>query len=282
MNCVELKQVRLEVEGKCYLDGVDLTVAAGESVVIAGMPGCGKSFIPRLLLGLPGMENEQVNVAGDIIVAGDNVMALSNQDLQAFRRRVGSVMRDGGLIENMDMRANITLPLTYHYRDVLGPDDIQARCDAVLGDLQLAHLGIGGIRPVAVNREERIYVSLARAMVCEPFLLLLDEPCAGLGPGPASRMCRCLFSYQPAFTPPLPVPDHDQQTHLTRIATTVDLGRYLDFADRFLLMWDGELEDLGDRTAVLDSADPRVRQLLYADAEASAEGPLGRVQMPHG
>jgi ABC-type transporter Mla maintaining outer membrane lipid asymmetry ATPase subunit MlaF len=270
MNCIEMRNVTLEVDGQRYLDGADLTVKAGESIVIAGLPGCGKSFVTRLILGLPGMDDDQVTVAGDIIVAGDNVPELSSRDLQALRRRVGSVMREGGLIENMDIRTNVMLPLTYHYQNILGPAEIQARCDAVLEDLQLSHLGKVGIRPVAINREERMYSSLARALVCEPFLLLLDELCAGFSPGSARRLCRYAFSYEPSFSTPLSEP---QAPALTRIATTVDLGRYLDVAARFVLMWDGRLESIGDRAAVLASTDVRVRQLLDIDPEPAGDVP---------
>lgn len=285
MNCVEMRHVRLEVDGQRYLDGADLTVATGESVVIAGLPGCGKSFIPRLILGLPGMDDDDVTVRGDILVAGDNVPDLSSQDLQALRRRVGSVMRDGGLIENMDIRTNVTLPLTYHYQNVLGPAEIRARCDALLEDLQLTHLGIAGIRPVAINREERLYTSLARALVCEPFLLLLDELCAGLSPGSGRRLCRYAFSYQPSFATRLPERSSDhtlvEAPGLTRIATTVDLGRYLDIADRFVLMWDGKLESIGDRTAVLASTDVRIRQLLDIDPDPASDT-RELAKAPHG
>jgi ABC-type glutathione transport system ATPase component len=58
---------------------------------------------------------------------------------------------------------------------------------------------------------------------------------------------------------------------LTRLVTTVNLGPYLDSADRFLLMWDGRFEDLGDRAAVLGSTDDRVRQLLDSRPETSTD-----------
>ena len=274
MNCVELRNVRLEVDGHLYLDGASLTVAPGESVVIAGLPGCGKSFVPRSILGLPGMDADEVNLQGDIIVAGKRIDDLSGQELQALRRRVGSVMRDGGLIENMDVRTNVTLPLTYHYQHTLGPAAIQARCDAVLEDLQLSRLGVPGIRPVALNREERLCVSLARAVICEPFLLLFDEPCLGLSPGSARRLSRFVFSYQPTFATILPQEQGNWASVPTRIITTADLGRYLDSADRFILLHEGRLEVIGDRTAVLGSNDPRVRQLLGEEFSPERSAPV--------
>lgn len=258
MNCVEFRDVQLSVDGTCYLRGADLSVAAGESVVIAGLPGCGKSFVPRLILGLPGLDEDRVELQGQVCVSGENVPLLNSQELQLLRRRIGSVMRDGGLVENMDIRANVSLPLTYHYRDVLGPEDIQRRCDLLLADFQLEHLGAPGIRPVAIHRRERLYASLARALVCEPFLLLLDEPCAGLDPGSARRLREHVFTYEPLFEPAL----LQRRVALTRIVATADLGRYLDVADRFVLLWEGQLESIGDRTAVLASDDARVRQLL--------------------
>ncbi|MDA0335269.1 MAG: ATP-binding cassette domain-containing protein [bacterium] len=269
-----MRHVRLEVDGRRYLDGVSLTVAPGEAVVIAGLPGCGKSFVPRCILGLPGMDADEVNLQGDIIVAGQRIGDLNSQELQALRRRVGSVMRDGGLIENMDVRANVTLPLTYHYQNTLGPAAIQARCDAVLEDLQLSRLGAPGIRPVALNREERLYVSLARAVICEPFLLLFDEPCLGLSPGSARRLSDFAFSYQPAFATALPQEQGDWASLPTRIVTTADLGRYLDRADRFILLHDGRLEVIGDRMAVLGSHDPRVRQLLGKEFNPGPSAPV--------
>lgn len=264
---VELLRVHLVVDGWTYLKGADLRVADGERVVIAGLPGCGKSFVPRLILGLPGLDAAQVRVEGEVVVDGQPVLSLAGGRLQALRRRIGAVLRDGGLIENMDIPRNVALPLHYHYRNAIGPAQIEARCAAVLADLGVADLGRRGIRPVSLNREERLYVSLARALVAEPFLLLLDDPAAGLSPTPGHRLCQRAFTYEPAFAATSAATGHlpHPRRRLTRIATTADLGRYLDFGDRFVLLWDGRLEEIGDRAAVCGSADGRVRQLLAGD-----------------
>jgi ABC-type sulfate/molybdate transport systems ATPase subunit len=174
----------------------------------------------------------------------------------------------------MDVRRNIALPLHYHYRDHIGPSQIEARCDAVLTDMELLHLGQTGIRPVALHRQERLYVSLARALVCDPVLLLLDDPVATLSPAAAHRLCRYCFVYHPAFDTDLP--DVEPRRPRTRLVTCSDLGPYLDFGDRFLLLVDGRLEEIGTRTDVLTSSDPRVRALQSASATASmAEETVG-------
>jgi ABC-type transporter Mla maintaining outer membrane lipid asymmetry ATPase subunit MlaF len=261
--CVELRDVSLEVEGRSYLRHADLRVEAGESVVIAAPPGSGKSFVPRLLLGLPGMDVDQAYLSGQVRVDGQLVGELSATDLQLLRRRIGNVMRDGGLIENMDIPSNVALPLSYHYRDLLEAEEIAGRSRQVLSDLGVEHLGRQGLRPVSLHREQRIYASLARALVGEPFLLLADEPCMGLSPGPARQLCERLLHYEPRFARPLPGTGHGGRG-LTRLVTTANLGPYLGLADRFLLLADGGLEPLGDSDAVARCDDPRVRALLEA------------------
>lgn len=277
-TCVEFVDVQLSVDGRRYLHGADLSVATGESVVIIGPPGCGKSFVPRLVLGLPGLEPDQVECSGTVRVQGASLPPQGSLDLQNLRRRIGSVLRDGGLIENMDIRTNVSLPLTYHYRDVLEPTDIQARCDMLLAAFQLEHLGSAGIRPVAVHRQERIYVALARALICEPMLLLCDEPCAGLAPATARCLLERVFSYEPAFQAALPGSATGREP-LTRIVTTGDPVRYLPWADRFVLLWQGRLESIGDGAALLASDDARIRQLLDKDHAGAGST---RLEVAHG
>lgn len=265
---LELRSVHLRVDGHPFLKGADLTVREGEAVVIAGLAGCGKSFVPRLALGLPGTDLARVRLSGQVAVDGLPVLDLAPHDLQRLRRRIGSVMRDGSLIENMDIRRNVALPLHYHHRDRLSAAEVEARCAVVLADMELSHLARPGIRPVALNREQRLYVSLARALVVEPFLLLLDDPASGLSPAAAHRLCRCAFSYQPRFATPLPEAGSGRRAR-TRVATCADLRHYLDFGERFFLLCDGQLHEIGDRVAVETSPDPRVHQLLDGSADSA-------------
>ena len=259
---VEFRDVTLEVDGQLYLRRANLEVYRGESLVVAGLPGSGKSFVIRLMLGLPGLASaSRVQFDGEVWVDGRDLTALSTSELQQLRARIGTVLRGGGLIENMDVRRNITLPLTYHHRKAMGGAEIDGRCELLLADLGIAHLSRPGLRPVGLNREERAYVALARALANEPFLLLLDDPAAGLSPGRAARLSESCLGYYPRFpTHPAPLPVTGQP--LTRVVTTSDLSRYLEWGDRFAVLWQQQLHVVGGRDEVALSAERQVRELL--------------------
>ena len=258
---IELRDVTLDVEGRRFLDGANLRVDAGETLVVTGAPGCGKSFVLRLLLALPGMGDIPVSCTGDVIVAGQNVFDLTGIPLQHLRRRIGFVMQGGGLIENMDVRRNISLPIQYHYGEALSDSGLaDRRCDQLLDRFGLSHLGAAGLRPVALAHEQRVYVALARAMVADPFLLLLDDPASGLPPMSARRLCEHAFG-APLFADALP--EVERVTTPTRVVTTADPSRYLDHGDRYILLDQGTLVEIGNRVAIETSTDPRLSGLLH-------------------
>lgn len=264
---VELREVTLEVDGRVYLRQANLKVRVGESLIVAGLPVSGKSFVIRLMLGLPGLgSGSRSSLQGEVLVDGVDVATSSGPQLQQLRSHIGAVLLAGGLIENMDVRRNITLPLTYHHRTDMGKVDIDDRCDLLLRDLGLSQLNRPGLRPVGLNREERIYVSLARALANEPFLLLLDDPVAGLSPGCAARLSDMCFGYYPRF-PTHPDTQPPSSLPLTRITTTTDLGRYLAFGDRFVVLHEQQLHEVGGRDAVAANSDPHVRMLLAEDTQ---------------
>jgi ABC-type transporter Mla maintaining outer membrane lipid asymmetry ATPase subunit MlaF len=248
---VEFAGVSLEVGGRRFLDRVDLALGRGETLVVAGPPGSGKSFVLRLILGLPGMQRaDQVRLWGEVRFEGESVFALSAGRLQQVRRRLGAIMRGGGLIDNMDLRRNITLPLYYHQSEVLRAERIEARCTQLMAGLGIAQLDRPGRRPVTLNQEERLCVSLARALIGEPALLLADDPTAGLDAGAAARLLDHFWA----------PPGRDGGFPLTRLIAAASLAPYLGREARFALLREGRLEVLGDRRAVLESGDPWVRR----------------------
>lgn len=255
---IVFEDVSLQVEDRWFFRNVDLTVRPGESLIVAGLPGSGKSFILRLILGLPGTGlHESIRVTGRILAGGESVLEMTSADLNRWRSQVGYVMRDGGLIENMDIRGNVELPLNYHCRDVLSQAQVEARCDELMSNLGIRDLGVPGQRPVTLNREQRIYVSLARALIAGPDLLLMDAPTAGLSPSSAQRLKAHCYGRQRRLDGAEP----DRDT-MTRITTTNDLGRYLDCGSRFAVLDSVGVRIIGDREAVEASTDARVKELL--------------------
>ena len=260
---IAFERVSLWVEGHQFLDRADLTVEQGEALVVAGLPGCGKSFVLRLALGLPGMApGEAVRLDGRVLVNGASVADMTATELRAWRCQAGAIMRNGGLIENMDIRHNVGLPLDYHCRQHLAPEAIDDRCRRLLADLGLGAFDVAGLRPVSLNREQRQYVALARALVAEPTALLMDDPAAGLSPASADRLVHHCLRYAPDFGHP------NTGTPVTRVVTTNDLSRYLAHGSRFAMLCEGRLVDLGNGAATASCTDPRVQELLAGDRRA--------------
>ena len=133
--------------------------------------------------------------------------------------------------------------------------------------MDLVELGSPGIRPVSLNREQRLYVSLARGLVNEPFALLMDDPVVGLSPGNSYRFKGFLFEYQPEFAT-YPANEERSDRALTRIVTTSDFARYLDVGDRFAVISDGRIRVVGDHEDVAASTDQDVLELLSPDVRA--------------
>ena len=242
---VEFKEVTLEVEGRRYLDQVTCAFQLGETVVIGGAPGCGKSFFPRLLLGLPGLqESDRLRLWGDVQVEGTSIFSMSREALLRLRRQMGMVMAGGGLIDNMDVELNVSLPLAYHGGDG-GSNDIKSRCTEVLDAVGIPHVRRKGIRPVTLNGEERIRVGIGRALVTDPRILLVDDALVGLDQRASDQVVELICGSQ-------------TKDAALRLVTASRLAPFMWKADRFLLLEECKLIDLGASSEVLEHAHPWV------------------------
>jgi len=160
------------------LAGVDLVIAAGEFVAIMGASGSGKSTLLHALAGLTGIDG------GCILVDGQDLAALSDARLTHFRReRIGLVFQAFNLIPTLSAEDNVRLP-------ALGRAGLDARVAALL-----ARLGLEGRRchkPDALSGGEQQRVAIARALVCDPAILLLDEPTGSLDSVAGQALCMLL------------------------------------------------------------------------------------------
>ncbi len=202
------------------LDGVTLAVAAGETLVIKGRSGQGKSVLLWLLSGI------DLPTMGDVTFEGVPYRRMKGDDLAALRReRIGLLFQDFNLIPAWTARENVEAAL------VGGPDSPAARrvkADALLDRLGLSDRLDNLPSELSIGQQQR--VALARALVNEPVLLIADEPTGNVDPQTADELCDLLFRYVREKNASLIVATHGHFPGETR-------------ADRCLRLQDGRLHD---------------------------------------
>jgi putative ABC transport system ATP-binding protein len=169
---IRLSGVHLKLVGAAgevnILRGLDLEIARGETVGVVGPSGSGKSTMMMVIAGL------ERPSAGQVLVAGEDMSALSEDGLARFRRaRIGIVFQAFHLIPTMTALENVAVPLEF-----AGRRDAFARAEASLGAVGLGHRL--GHYPGQLSGGEQQRVALARAFAVEPALLLADEPTGNL------------------------------------------------------------------------------------------------------
>ena len=171
---LEMHGVFQHLNGRCVLDGIDLTVGLGEWLLLIGPNGAGKSLLTRLILGLDSPS------AGIIRVLGKDLSRIGVSAMTRLRTRIGAVLQGGGLLDGLSVIENLVLPI----RGIPGGRGRLAR----EGRLAVALLGLDGLenhQPAALSLGQRRRVELGRAMIHRPELLIWDGLTDGLDPAAA-------------------------------------------------------------------------------------------------
>jgi phospholipid/cholesterol/gamma-HCH transport system ATP-binding protein len=169
---VSLEGVRKSFATNDVLRGIDLEVRRGETVVVLGGSGSGKSVLLKHINGLLRPD------AGRVVVLGCDVAHLSEDDLVPLRRRVSYVFQGGALFDSLDVGENVAFPL--REARACGPEEIAATVAGLLARVGLA--GSERVMPADLSGGMRKRVALARGLALEPEVILYDEPTAGLDP----------------------------------------------------------------------------------------------------
>lgn len=223
------------------LKGLDLEVKEGETVVILGQSGCGKSVLLKLILGLLKPER------GRIIVDGIDITKVEGKELQKIRMKFGMVFQQSALFDSLNVRDNVAFGLIQHTN--ISSDLIDERVKECLSLVGLE--GIEDKLPQELSGGMRKRVAIARAISLNPKIILYDEPTAGLDPLIADAINKLIKKL------------HDR-TAVTSIVVTHDIKSAFLIGDRIGLLYQGRIISLGTAEEVRRSEDPILRKFISA------------------
>jgi phospholipid/cholesterol/gamma-HCH transport system ATP-binding protein len=247
---IELRNVHKKFGRHVVLDGVDFSVAEGETVALLGPSGSGKSVLLKHIIGLMRPDS------GEVEVDGESVTRLGRKELATLRNRIGYAFQTGALFDSMTVFENIRLGITddacYRNRDF---------CHTRVGEcLRLVNLteDVGRLMPAALSGGMRKRVGIARAIAGRPKYLLYDEPKSGLDPVNADAMDALIERLQ-------------KELHATSVVVSHDVRGSFKVADRIALLHNGRIRAVGTAEEFMAAKDSVVREFLERDVQFAAE-----------
>ena len=229
--------------GNEVLRGIDLDIFRGETLVILGISGGGKSV---LLKHLPGLLQP---TRGSIVVDGVEISRLKERALGPIRRQMGVMFQEGALFDSLTVAENVAFPLRENgMRDEA---EISGRVTEALGIVRLS--GQEHKLPSALSGGMKKRVALARAVVDKPACVLFDEPHAGLDPVTADSIDHLIKDLQ-------------RNRGITNIVVTHQMRSVFRIADRIAFMDRGVIHWQGNREQLRSTADPLLRAFIDGDS----------------
>jgi phospholipid/cholesterol/gamma-HCH transport system ATP-binding protein len=250
MSFIELRNLHKSFDGKQVLRDMSIGIDRGETVVIVGGSGTGKSVTLKHIIGLLKPDR------GQVIVDEADITAMHEVKLNQFRRRFGMAFQEGALFDSMNVYENIAFPLRRHTR--MKEDEIRARVEECLEDVHLH--GVDKKRPSELSGGMRRRVGFARAISLKPEILLFDEPTTGLDPVISDVIAELIC-------------EMDTKLGTTTVMITHDMKVAFKVADRVAMLYEGRIIEEGTPEEFQQSRSPIVQQFI----EGRAEGPLTEI-----
>jgi phospholipid/cholesterol/gamma-HCH transport system ATP-binding protein len=247
---IEISDLTKSFNDKPVLRGVNLSIKSGESVVIIGRSGCGKSVLLKMMTMLLPPDS------GRILIDGEDITLMDDQNLYRVRRKIGVLFQGAALFDSMTVQENITLGLREHTD--LSETELRRIAEERLELVSLP--GILDLKPAELSGGMKKRVGLARAIAMDPKYVLYDEPTTGLDPISADAINNLIISL-------------NEKLKVTTIVVTHDMVSANKIADRIIMLHRGVNFFEGTPEQVKNAEDEVVRQFI----EGKADGPIKQV-----
>jgi phospholipid/cholesterol/gamma-HCH transport system ATP-binding protein len=244
---IELINLCKAFDDNVVLDNVNLTIEDGETIVIIGRSGTGKSVMLKHIIGLMKPDS------GQVMIDGQDVTKLGGKELNELRLKFGMLFQGAALFDSLCVRDNVAFNLLEHRKmDDASIDKRVAAC------LELVGLkGIEQLRPAELSGGMRKRVGLARAICMDPKIILYDEPTTGVDPIMADAVNELIKDLQ-------------SKLKTTAIAVTHDMVSAYKIADRIAMLYKGKIVEAGTPEEIKNTSNPIVRQFITG----AASGPI--------
>ncbi|MGB9907364.1 MAG: ABC transporter ATP-binding protein [Candidatus Saccharicenans sp.] len=247
MSKIKIVDLHKSFEGKQVLKGLNLEIQAGETMVIIGQSGSGKSVLLKHIIGI--MKPDR----GQVFIDGREISALSDEEIMKLSRKFGLLFQGAALFDSMTVAENVAFGLRRH--TTLGEAEIQRLVRESLEQVGLR--GVENLLPYELSGGMKKRVGLARAIAYSPEIVLYDEPTTGLDPIRADAI-NCLILQL------------KEELRVTSVIITHDMNTTYKVADRVAMLYDGRIIEVGTPGEIRNSANPVVQQFI----NGRAEGPI--------
>ncbi|RKU17599.1 ABC transporter ATP-binding protein [Candidatus Poribacteria bacterium] len=240
---ISIRNVTKNFGGKNVLNGLSLEIPRGETLVVMGQSGCGKSVLLKIITGLMSADS------GEIWFDGTEISSLNGKKMNILRRRIGMLFQSSALFDSMTVAENVAFMLDQHTD--LDKQEIRKVVDEKLRLVDLA--GVQDLRPAELSGGMRKRVGLARALAFDPEVIFYDEPTTGLDPVTCTEINQLIR-------------DLHERLQVTSVVVTHDMHSAFSVATRMAMIHEGRQIAYGSPDEMINIDDPILQQFILFGA----------------
>jgi len=240
---IEIRDLSKSFDEHKVLDHANLAISTGETLVVIGRSGCGKSVLLKHIIGLVKPDD------GSVSIDGVDVTRLSGHSLDKLRMKFGMLFQGAALFDSMTVEDNVAFPLREH--TTMSSGAIRQRVQECLGLVGLAN--VEDLMPAELSGGMRKRVGLARAIAMNPEIILYDEPTTGIDPIMGDVINDLIIALR-------------DRLKATSVVVTHDMRSAYKVADRIAMLYNGGIIESGSPSAIQQTTNPIVQQFIRGEA----------------